>query len=530
MRILYTEQIKQLEEEFAAGGSEHIKLMENAGDSVARFIHEKYGIQGMSVAVLCGHGNNGGDGFAAARKLHDNGAKVRIILVDGEPRTDDAIDMFGRAERAGVKFIANPTEVVKSENNEEDDELAELIKREELIKRYIIEADLIIDAVYGIGYHGDMPEHVEKILKIAGLSEAPVLAIDIPSGISADTGACADCCVKATYTVTFTAMKPAHIIYPSTKYCGTVLVAQIGIAEKSLEETEKKVFDIDYLSVKLCFQPRKSDTHKGDYGKLLVICGSVGMAGAAVLSCRAAVHSGAGLVRAVVPEGIYPIVGAQSIESVYAVCKGNDEGSLTADSCEKIGALLEKSDACLIGCGMGVNEDTKAIVEYVLKNSKVPLIIDADALTIISENLQLLREAGCPVIVTPHIGEMSRLVKQEIAEVSSNRLQTATEFAQEFGVYVILKSANTIIATPDGKAYVNLTGNPGMAKGGSGDVLSGMVASFTAQGFSLQEASTCAVYIHGAAGDKAAARFSQQAVTPTDVIYELSNVFCEIER
>lgn len=529
MRILYTEQVKQLEEEYAAGGNEHIKLMENAGDSIARFIHEKYGIQGMSVAVLCGHGNNGGDGFAAARKLHDNGAKVRIILVDGDPRTDDAIDMFGRAERAGVKFISCP-ETAAADGDEDDEENSEILKREELIKRYIIEADLIIDAVYGIGYHGDMPEHVAKVLKIAGMSEAPVLAVDIPSGISADTGSCAECCVKATYTVTFTAMKPAHIIYPSTKYCGTVLVAQIGIAEKSIDETEKKLFDIDYHSVKLCFQPRNSDTHKGDYGKLLVICGSVGMAGAAVLSCKAAIHSGAGLVRAVIPEGIYPIVGTQSIESVYTVCKGNDDGTLTAESCDKIGQLLEKCDACLIGCGMGINDDTKAIVEYVIKNSKSPLIVDADALSIISDNIQLLCEAECPVIITPHIGEMSRLVKREIAEIGSNRLQTAVDFAQEYGVHVILKSANTIIAVPEGKAYVNLTGNPGMAKGGSGDVLAGMVASFAAQGFSLQDASVCAVYIHGAAGDKAAARFSQQAVTPTDMIYELSTVFCEIER
>ncbi len=523
MRILYSSQIKQLEEEFVAGGSEHIKLMENAGDCIIRFIHEKYGIQGKSIAVLCGKGNNGGDGFAAARGLYDNGAKVRVLLVDGEPTAADAMDMHGRAELAGVKHIACPRELP-----EESDEAA--IEQYELIKRYILEADIVIDAIYGIGFHGEMPEHIARIIELTAMTKADILSVDVPSGVSADTGACAASCVKATYTLTFTAMKPAHVIYPSTRQCGTVLVAQIGIAESSLAEAERSIVDIDPYSVKLCFQPRPSDTHKGDYGKLLAICGSVGMAGAAVLACRAANHSGVGLVRAVLPDAIYPIAASQSLETVYTVCKGNDAGTLSAKDCEAIGRELEKSTACLVGCGLGINSDTRTIVEYVVKNSRVPLILDADALTIISENIGLLHQAQCPVILTPHIGEMARLVRAEPEEIASSRLMTATEFAKEFGVYVILKCANTVVALPDGRACVNFTGNPGMSKGGSGDVLAGILASFAAQGMEMADAATCAVYIHGEAGDKASARFSQHSVTPTDVIYELSTVFGEIEK
>ncbi len=523
MRILYSEQIKQLEDEFVKSGSEHIKLMENAGDCITRFIHEKYGIQGKSIAILCGKGNNGGDGFAAARKLLDNGAKVRVILVDGQPKTDDAIDMFGRAELGGVKHIEYPEDIPEEPEKELEERIA-------LIKRYVLEADIVIDAIFGIGFHGEMPEHVARIVELTAMTKADVISIDIPSGVSADTGACAKQCVKAAYTLTFTAMKPAHVVYPSTRYCGTVLVAQIGISESSLNEIQRTIFDIDSVSVRMCFQPRNSDTHKGDYGKLLAICGSVGMAGAAVLACKSAIHSGVGLVRAAVPEAIYPIAASQSIESVFSVCKGSEDGTLSADNCEKIGELLKKSDACLIGCGLGVTDDTRKIVEYVIKNCEIPLIIDADALNVISENISLLREVKCPVIITPHIGEMARLIKSETEEVNSSRLVAATEFAKEFDVTVILKSANTIVAQPDGSAYVNLNGNPGMAKGGSGDVLSGIVASFAAQGMNMLDAATCAVYIHGAAGDKASARFSQHSVTPTDVIYELSTVFSEIEK
>lgn len=523
MRILYSSQIKQLEEEFVKAGSEHIKLMENAGDCIARFIHEKYGIQGKSIAILCGKGNNGGDGFAAARRLLDNGAKVRALLVDGQPQSDDAIDMFGRAELGGVKYMECPTELP----DEPDEETTEKL---ELIKRYILEADIVVDAIYGIGFHGELPEHINSIIDMTALTRAEVISVDIPSGITADTGECSSKCVKADYTLTFTAMKPAHVVYPATKYCGTVLLTQIGIPESSMEKIERSIFDIDSIAVKMCFQPRVADTHKGDYGKLLCICGSVGMAGAAALSCKAAIHSGAGLVRVVVPENIYPIVSAQSIESVFSVCKVSAEGTISKECCEKAGELLRSSDACLIGCGLGVTADTRAVVEYVIKNCEVPLILDADALNIISENISLLHEAKCPVIITPHIGEMARLTGQETDEVSANRLTNAVEFAKEFNVTVILKGANTIVALANGEVYVNLNGNPGMAKGGSGDVLAGITASLAAQGMSVADAAACAVYIHGAAGDRAAARFSQHSLTPTDIIYELSSVFSEIEK
>ncbi len=530
MRILYSKQVKQLEELFVSDGNERIKLMESAGDCITRFIHEKYGIKGKSIAIICGHGNNGGDGLAAARKLLENGAKVRVILADGEPITDDAIDMFGRAELAGVKYVKCPTEE-PNVTDSSDEVIAEVNEINEIIKRYIIEADIIVDAIFGLGYYGNsMPDHIARLVEYSTMSVAPVVSVDVPSGVVADTGKVVEPCIRAAYTLTFTSLKPAHVIYPSTQYCGTVLVAQIGVSEKDLEEAENTVNSIDWHTVKMMFRPRMCDTHKGDYGKVLMLCGSVGMAGAAVLSGKAAVHSGAGLVRTVLPKEIYPIVAGQNIEGVYTVCKSSREGTLGAECIEKLDELLKNCDSCLIGCGIGQSDDIKKIVEHVVSYCEKPLIIDADALNILAQNPALLSKAKCPIILTPHIGEMARLTGKDIAQISSERLPAATEFAKKHGVTVVLKGANTIISEADGKAHINFTGNPGMAKGGSGDVLAGIIASFAAQGMPPIEAAICGVHIHGAAGDKAADRYSVHSLTPTDIIFELSTVFGDIEN
>lgn len=513
MHILNKEQIQTLEENYLSSGIEHIKLMETAGATVARFIHDRLGVNGKSIAVVCGRGNNGGDGFACARKLLEGGATVRVLLAEGHPKTDDAIDLLGRSERAGIKTLSYTVEE----------------QREEL-EWSIDKADIIVDAIFGLGFHGELDSATVKLIELINISQATVVSLDVPSGIHSDSGAAAAGCIKADYTVTFTAMKPGHVIYPGAEYCGTVFTAPIGIDENSIETVNPTISTIDYQAVRLCFQTRKPNTHKGVYGTLLSVCGSVGMAGAAVLSGKAAAQSGVGLVRIVLPKTIYPIVAGHLTEPVFSPMEETFDGTLRKADAGKTADLLESATACLIGCGLGCNEDTRAVVREVIATSEVPIVIDADAINAIADDVDLLRHVKAPVILTPHPGEMARLVGLTAEEVQNRRLEIATDFAQDFGVYLLLKGANTICAAPDGKAYINFTGNPGMAKGGSGDVLAGIIGSFLAQGMSPLDACTCAVYIHGAAGDHAAQRFSVHAMTPMDIIFELPTVFLEIER
>lgn len=513
MHILTSAQVKQLENGIVNEQRQHIKLMETAGGSVAKFIHDKFGSMGRSVAVVCGRGNNGGDGFVAAQKLFEGGASVRILLADGMPTADDAYDLLGRSERAGIK-------VLSWQEEDQREEFAWCIDK----------AGIIVDAVFGVGFHGEPDEEMSEIFKLINLSKAEVVAIDVPSGVIADTGEVCENAVVAEYTVTFTAMKPAHVIYPGAEFCGTVFTAPIGIGEEDILAVEPTLNTIDYQSIRLCFDVRKHNTYKGSYGTLLEVCGSYGMAGAAVLAGKAAAQSGVGLVRMVVPGRIYPIVAGHLIDPVFVPLKTADSGTLRGSDADEIAAQLEGCTAALIGCGLGKGEDVKAIVRKLIETSEIPLVLDADALNAVAEDIDVLHHAKAPIIITPHPGEMAHLMRMEPGEVQSNRLNIATDFAQEFGVYVVLKGANTICAMPDGRTYVNLTGNPGMSKGGSGDVLAGIIASFLAQGMSPSDAAQCGVYIHGAAGDHAARQFSQRAMTPMDIIFEMATVFSEIER
>ncbi len=514
MTILTKKVIKQLEDDFAAAGSEHIKLMENAGDALARFIFEKTGIDGKAIAVVCGHGNNGGDGYMAAKKLYENGARVCVLMVDGQPKTNDAIDIMGRCERAGV-HILQPN----SEDSRKD------------MERFIMEADIVVDALYGAGFHGEMPEQLRHIVELINLTDAMVISADIPSGVCADSGEISEWCVRAKYTVAFTAMKPGHLIYPGAEYCGTVMTAQIGISEEAVNAAEHTMMPIDYQSVRLCFPQRKADTNKGTYGTLVQICGSDGMAGAAVFSGKAAVQSGVGLVRSVLPRCIYPIVANHLIDPVYHPMEPNELGTLRAEDGDKLMELISvKGTAVLMGCGLGLNDDTKALVRRVITESEKPIVLDADGLNAIADDPYVLKSAKAPIIITPHPGEMARLSQTDAAHVQSKRLSIAGDFAEDFGVYVILKGANTLVSLPNGKTLINLSGNPGMAKGGSGDVLAGIISGLLAQGMRPEDACMCGVYIHGTAGDRAAQRFSQHSMTPTDIIFDLPSVFGEIER
>ncbi|MDR1003263.1 MAG: NAD(P)H-hydrate dehydratase [Oscillospiraceae bacterium] len=514
MIILNSEQTKALENAMVEAGGEHIKLMETAGIAVARFIHEKYGVDGQAIAVICGTGNNGGDGFAAAKKLLEGGARVRIILASGTPKTDDAFDLLGRSERAGIKVL----------------DFSKEGEREEIHKT-IDASDILVDAVYGTGFHGEIREEIGELFQSINISSATVISVDIPSGVNADTGEAEEHCIKANCTITFTTMKPGHIIFPGAEYCGLVYTSAIGI-EPPLVKTENGVLEaIDYQTVRLCFNPRKANTHKGTYGKLLCICGSFNMSGAAVYSAKAAVQSGVGLVKLAAPKSAIPAIASQLCDGVFVPLEENEDGFISERAKRKLSDLLEEDiSACLIGCGIGTDSGTASVVRHVIEHSRVPVVIDADALNCIAGDTSVLKRALAPLIITPHPGEMSRLCEADTADIQKRRLASAREFAEKHeNVTVVLKGANTIIADKE-HTLINLTGNPGMAKGGSGDVLAGIIASFAAQGMSPADAAMCGVYLHGAAGDLASKKFSLHSMTPMDIVLSLPALFLEIER
>ena len=515
MLILNNAQTKKLEDiAVNEGGIEHIKLMENAGTAAFRFINDRIGVNNKSVAIVCGRGNNGGDGFAVAKRMLDGGAKVRVMLALGRPTTEDAGKLLDESEKSGIKTIS----YVEDEN-----------ERQEFAKT-LEAADIIVDAIFGVGFHGTVSDSLKNVIDMINLARGTVISIDVPSGVDSDSGEVVGPCVRADYTVTFSTMKPGHVIYPAVDYCGHVHVALIGIDERLIQEQEHHISTIDYQKVRTSFPVRGSNTHKGTFGKLLCICGSMGMAGSATFAGKAAAMSGVGMVEMAVPRDIYPIVAANLVDPVYVLLESNSSGTVSANSLPIILERMRSATAVMIGCGMGKGEDVSAVVEEVIRSSEVPIIIDADGLNAIKDNPGVLGEAKAPIIMTPHPGEMARLVGKTNDEVQSQRLEVASSFAMTYGVYLVLKGANTVCAAPDGSIMINLTGNPGMSKSGSGDVLAGLLGSLLAQGMDPGTAAAAAVHIHGRAGDKAADNFSQHSMTANDIIMEFSDIFADIEK
>lgn len=295
-----------------------------------------------------------------------------------------------------------------------------------------------------------------------------------------------------------------------------------GLTEMSVPEGEKILLKM--------LPPRDPESNKGDYGRLLCVCGSEGMAGAAAMSTLAALRCGAGIVETALPRSIYPIVAALAPEAVFTLLRESPEGEMTECSGSALASALSRASACLVGCGLGKSRLSRSAVSLMLRRAEVPLVLDADGINLVSEHIDELKTARAPLILTPHPGEMARLLKTTAAEVQKNREQCAESFAREYGVILVLKGAGTLVVSPEGKLYRNTTGNAGMAKGGSGDVLAGMIASFAAQGIPPFQAAAGAVYLHGLAGDLCAAQLSQSAMLPTDLIAKLPELFLKFGR
>ena len=482
MKILTTDLIRKSEESAVESGAFSLRdLMLSAGKAAAEIIMQKYGCQGKKITVVCGRGNNGGDGCVIAGILAENGGRVTVCTPFGVPVTENAAYYYNK-----LQFVT------KTDTFSPD-------------------ADIIIDAIFGIGLNRAPDEKTLELIDMINRADAVRIAVDIPSGVAADSGKVLGTAVNADLTVTFIALKPCFVLPDGSDYCGEAVVADIGAPPigYSFLTTEAPVF-----------KKRRHNSHKGTFGTGLMLCGSYGMAGAAVIAARAALRSGIGILKAVLCDNIYYPFTISVPEAVCVPVTPNNKGTFCPDKLN-LAELLMGCSAVLIGCGMGNNGDTARLVKELTEASEFPIVIDADGINALSDSIDIIKESKAPVILTPHPGEMARLCSVSVREVEENRVKIAKDFAVKYGCVLVLKGANSIVATPSGEVYFNMTGNPGMSTGGSGDVLAGIILSLLAQGFGAPEAAKAAVYLHGEAGDKAAAKRGERGMLPTDLIEEL---------
>ncbi len=500
MKIFTSQTMKQAEEIADRAGLSYLRMMENAGTAAARFIRETVSPVGLTAAVLCGSGNNGGDGFVIARKLLENGAKPFVVLALGAPKTEAAAEMLSRLPEGISVYDAE--------------------KFSTTALRMIASADIIVDALFGTGLTRPVEGFAAEAIKTANTSSATRFAVDIPSGAFSDTGEVGGICFKADYTISFEVMKPCHILPPSNEYCGKVSAVSIGIDSNILASLTAEAETIDG-AVK---RKRSKNDHKGSFGTALSVAGSFGMAGASALLSLAALRSGVGIMKtACIPEN-YTALAVSVPESVLIPCDSRD-GKFCREALPSLKEALKSASALAVGPGLGVSADTAYLVRELLLASSVPTVLDADGINAVASDIEFIEQMKAPLILTPHPGEMSRLCGIGVAEIEKDRIGTARRFATLKGVYLILKGANTVVATPDGKVFVNMNGNSGMATGGSGDTLTGILLSLLAQGIPPEAAATSAVRLHGAAADLAKEKLGETSLLPRDIIEELPNLF-----
>ena len=515
MRLLNSEEMKQVEQHTAKFGLSYQRMMENAGAACARNIRniieaEKAPLR--NVVVVCGKGNNGGDGFVVARKMAENGYNVCVILASGYPNSQEATYMYKL-----VIDLSIPTVWYD----------ADRLKAVQTIKN----ADVIVDAVYGFSFYGSLSDEMKGLIGEMNSASGVKFAIDVPSGVYCNSGFNDPDCFVADYTVAISALKPAHVIHPACDNCGDIIIANIGIPEESYNFVKDSLYTYNKTEVKNLFPKRAVTANKGSFGHVLCICGSRNMVGASVLCASAALRSGAGLVTVAFPKSIYLPVANKLTQALFMPLEETEDGTFSEKALGQLLPVLDKYDAVVIGCGIGVNEDTTALVKGVLQNSKVPVIVDADAINIIAKDISILKSATSRVVLTPHPKEMSRLVGTPVEIIQSDRVTCAKAFAHANDAYVVLKGSNTVVASPGSqRVYVNASGNSGLAKGGSGDVLAGLIGGFAVQDFELTDAVCSAVYVHGYTGDTVADKYSKSGMLPEDVVSELRYTLKDFEK
>ncbi len=479
-------------------------LMENAGRAVSNVILKEFP-DAKNVSVFCGGGNNGGDGFVAARHLINAGKEVTIYLLKNKNEyTGDA--------KTNLGSLLN---------------ISKNIKRLRSNFSNYKKSDLIIDAIFGTGLDREIKGNYKRIIETINSLKTPKISVDLPSGIDANRGIPLGISIVSNITVTFILPKLGISIHPGINYAGKIYVADIT-TPKILEN--KLPFElITFKKCRTINRTRLVDTHKGNYGHTLIIAGSSGKTGAAALCAHASVRSGSGLVTVGVPASIASSVDEKIIEAMSVKLEDEASGFLSETSLDQALSTLDSKTSLAIGPGISTKSGTKRFLFEILTNTKIPVVVDADAINIIAENRDFLKSLKVPVILTPHPGEMARLVGKTSKEIQSKRIEYTENFAVHHKCYVVLKGARTIIATPYGGVFINPTGNPGMSSGGMGDVLTGVISGLISQQYNPLEACLLGVFIHGLSGDIVAREMGVSGITATDVANSIPKALKQVE-
>ncbi|MBR4910746.1 MAG: NAD(P)H-hydrate dehydratase [Clostridia bacterium] len=482
MKVLTSLQIKNAEKSAVSNGLFSYKeLMRSAAQSVYSEMKSRYKTVGKRILIIAGSGNNGGDGIVLADLLRNTGAAVYLCFPCGEPTAEPAVEYLPA--------------------------VADLPRVYDLSGIY----DFYIDALFGIGFRDSLPQNIETLIKEINHRPGVKIAIDIPSGMYADRSA-SGVHFKADLTVTFIGYKQCQILPPDSSDCGEVVLKDLNIDVKN---------EYNYSIIEPPI-PRKysKNAHKGTFGTVLTVCGSYGMCGAGILSAKAALIGGAGIVKSVVCSNNYPAFTSAVPEAVTVPVDTSLNGAPFLND-KRVFSAISSADSLLIGCGLGRSDEVVNGIYKILPAISIPTVIDADGINAVAANINILKNVNAPLVFTPHPGEMAALLNTTVEDVQCNRVLYAKKFACDNQCTLVLKGANTIVASENGEIFINITGNYGMGKGGSGDVLSGIIAALLANGYDPLEAAKTAVYVHGAAGDAAALKYTKRTMLPTDLLEEL---------
>ncbi len=534
MHVVTPYEMRQIDkraiEEFQIPG---IVLMENAALQTVQVILKHYP-KPSNVLVLAGCGNNGGDALAVARHLFLYGYQTEVVIVsdDGRrPKGDaetnlKALESLETGALGNLEYSESVNENSKSEacghlrirwiqNESGLNQLSSLLK----------DADFIIEGFFGTGLDRPVTGLYKEIIERVNNETIPVVSIDIPSGISGKTGKAMGTAFRATHTVAYGYLKTGHLLYPGREYSGEIHVVPISLPADSPQSVDARQFTLTDREAAQMLKPRPRNSHKGNFGKLAVIAGSTGLTGAAHLTSLSAQRTGAGLVTLGIPRTLNPIMEQKLTEVMTFPIEDGGEGQLVAESLHDVIELLKDKDVLAIGPGCGKSSGVFEILWHILGKIDISIVIDADGINHISRDMTLIKSHKASVILTPHPGEMARMTGFALEDILDRPIEAASRVANEYGCIVLLKGAASIVAEPKGRIYINTSGNSGMAKGGSGDVLTGMIASLLAQGYPPYEAAVLGCFIHGRAGDEAARKLGETGMIAGDIIESIPEVF-----
>ena len=496
MKVSTVTQMKNLDksatEEF---GISQDLLMENAGQAVYFVILKEFGIKNKKFAVFCGTGNNGGDGFVVARKIHSNGGEAKVFLLD------EAGKFKGAAEKNFEIVSKLPIEISKVSSNES-------------IRAAIHNSDAIVDAIFGTGLVREVGGLYKDVIQVINESKKAVFSVDIPSGINGDTGEVMGIAVKANYTITFGLPKIGNMLYPGYDHCGKLYLSHISFPPS--------LYNADSIKVEINnpveLPKRSKDAHKGDFGEVLFIAGASSYFGAPYFSALSFLKAGGGYSRLATPISISSFLANKGSEIVFLPQKETPSGSIALKNKDELLKLSERVDMVVMGPGISLNKETQELVRQLAQEIKRPLLIDGDGITAISKDIEIIKNRKAETILTPHMGEMSRITKMEISEVNKNKIEVLQRTAKELNAMIVLKGAHSLIGYPDETVFINMSGNPGMATAGSGDVLTGTIAAMFGLGLSLKDAVRMGVFLHGFSGDLAARDKGEDGITAQDIL------------